>query len=195
MTGSAQRPLLFLDVDGPLIPFGAPSQQYPTYQPVSSPRAEANPLLVRINPDHGARLMTLPCELVWATSWMNDANECIAPRLGLPPLSIVAWPDEPETEQQDERDGLHWKTRTLVTWAAGRPFAWIDDEVTDKDRAWVSAHHPGPALLHRIDPRTGLTEADYLIIEQWLHGTGTTAPSNSATRSGLSQLASDTPNT
>ncbi|MGN9847375.1 HAD domain-containing protein [Nonomuraea sp. H19] len=181
MTGSAQRPLLFLDVDGPLIPFGAPSQQYPTYQTVSSPQAEANPLLARINPDHGARLKTLPCELVWATSWMNDANECIAPRLGLPSLAIVAWPDEPETEQQDERDGLHWKTRTLVTWAAGRPFAWIDDEVTDKDRAWVSAHHPGPALLHRINPRTGLTEADYLIINQWLRRTSTTAPSDGTT--------------
>ncbi|MET7618009.1 hypothetical protein [Streptomyces sp. NPDC005408] len=34
MTVSAQRPLLFLDVDGPLIPFGATPQQhldgYPT---------------------------------------------------------------------------------------------------------------------------------------------------------------------
>jgi hypothetical protein len=99
VTGSAQRPLLFLHVDGPLIPFGAPPQQYPTYQTVSSPHVEANPLWSRINPDHGARLMTLPCELVWATSWMGDANECIAPRLGLPQLAIVSWPEAPETEQ------------------------------------------------------------------------------------------------
>ncbi|MGW4795391.1 HAD domain-containing protein [Nonomuraea sp. NPDC004297] len=181
MTGSAQRPLLFLDVDGPLIPFGGPSQRYPIYQTVSSPQAAANPLLARIDPTHGSRLKTLPCELVWATSWMNDANECIAPCLGLPSLAIVDWPDEPQYEQQDERDGLHWKTRTLVTWAAGRPFAWIDDEVTDKDRAWVSAHHPGPALLHRINPRTGLTETDYLIIAQWLRRVHTAAPPNGVT--------------
>jgi hypothetical protein len=38
--------------------------------------------------------MTLPCELVRATSWMGDANECIAPRLGLPQPALVAWPDE-----------------------------------------------------------------------------------------------------
>lgn len=180
MTGSTQRPLLFLDVDGPLIPFGAAPQQYPTYPAISPPQAETNPLLARINPDHGTRLMTLPCELVWATTWMDDANECIAPRIGLPQLAIVTWPDAPETEQQDERDGLHWKTRTLVTRAAGRPFSWIDDEITDKDRAWVSAHHRGPALLHRVDPRTGLTEADYRTLEEWLRTTGTTTPSNGA---------------
>ncbi|GAA2587598.1 HAD domain-containing protein [Actinomadura fulvescens] len=168
MTESAQRPLLFLDVDGPLIPFGGASQRYPNGQALSSPQAEANPLLARIDPEHGSRLMRLPCELVWATSWMDEANECIAPRIGLPQLPLVTWPDAPETEQQDERDGLHWKTRTLVVWAAGRPFVWLDDEITNKDRAWVSAHHPGLALLHRVNPIHGITEADYRTLDEWL---------------------------
>ncbi|MFJ9112386.1 hypothetical protein [Streptomyces sp. NPDC102283] len=30
MTRAAQRPLLFLDVDGPLVPFGATSRPHPT---------------------------------------------------------------------------------------------------------------------------------------------------------------------
>ncbi|MEU2660897.1 amidohydrolase family protein, partial [Streptomyces sp. NPDC007325] len=30
---------------------------------------------------------------------------------------------------------------------------WIDDELTDRDRAWVAAHHPGRALLLRVDAR------------------------------------------
>ncbi|SNT56121.1 hypothetical protein SAMN05443665_104484 [Actinomadura meyerae] len=163
VTGSKQRPLLFLDVDGPLIPFGAASGKYPTYEAVTSPHAEGNPLLSRINPEHGGRLSALNCELVWATSWMDDANECIAPRLGLPQLAMVTWPDTP-----DERAGLHWKTRTLVDWAAGRPFIWLDDEITDADRTWVAAHHPGPALLHRVDPSSGITQADYATVEKWL---------------------------
>ncbi|MFF1798723.1 HAD domain-containing protein, partial [Kitasatospora sp. NPDC058263] len=158
MTSSAQRPLLFLDVDGPLIPFGATALElpdgYPTFRTATGLRgADANPLLARIDPAHGRRLAALPCELVWATTWMAEANEHVAPLLGLPELPVVTWPEPTDQDEQDELDGLHWKTRALLDWAAGRPFAWVDDEITDIDRTWMSAHHGGRALLHRVDPR------------------------------------------
>lgn len=163
-----KRPLLFLDVDGALIPFGA--KEYPSY---GSPGSFENPLLSRLNPEHGRRLLALGCDLMWATTWMDDANESIAPRLELPRLPVVTWPDDPETEDQDARNGLHWKTRTLVVAAAGRPFVWLDDEITPRDRSWVSMHHPGPALPHRVDPRTGLTPSDFQAIEEWLRSLNT----------------------
>jgi Swiss Army Knife RNA repair-like protein len=175
MTGSEGRPLLFLDVDGPLIPFGAASGQYsggyPTHGDPAVP--DENPLLARINPELGPRLMALPCELVWATTWMAEANETVAPRLGLPELAVVSWP-EPDDEGaggeagQDARRGLHWKTRALVDRAAGRTFVWVDDEITDTDRTWVSAHHRGHALLYRVDPCRGLTDADFDALDEWL---------------------------
>jgi HAD domain in Swiss Army Knife RNA repair proteins len=150
------RPLLFLDVDGPLLPFGE--------------GVPGTPGLARLDPLHGPWLAALLCELVWATTWMDDANEHLAPLLGLPRLPVATWPDDPETEAEDVRRGLHWKTRGLVALAGDRPFAWVDDELTVEDRAWVAEHHPR-TLLHRVDPRHGLTDAEYLELDAWLRAT------------------------
>ncbi|MYS85938.1 HAD domain-containing protein [Embleya scabrispora] len=180
MTGSVQRPLLFLDVDGPLLPFGA--AEYPTHGTDPEARdADANPLLARLDPGHGPRLLRLRCDLVWATAWMEEANTYIAPRLGLPESAVVVWPEHTEVDDRDERAGLHWKTRALVVRAAGRPFVWVDDEITAIDRAWVATHHEGPALLHHVDARQGLTEADFATLATWLHGADAASPFRSTT--------------
>ncbi|MGK5738696.1 HAD domain-containing protein [Micromonospora sp. URMC 103] len=158
--------MLFLDVDGTFIPFGTPTAASPGMSrdhgeaPVLP--ADAHPLLHKVNPEHGRWLEALPCDLAWASTWMSDANDVLAPLLGLPTLPVVDWPDS------DEVGVLHWKTRGLVEWAQGRPFVWVDDEISHADQEWVSTHHHGPALLHRVDPRRGLTEDDFIVIESWL---------------------------
>ncbi|RII17079.1 hypothetical protein DSC45_15055 [Streptomyces sp. YIM 130001] len=173
-------PLLFLDVDGPLIPFGATPQQlpggYPTFPSGSSgaPDPAANPLLTRLDPALGPLLAALPCELVWATTWMDEANDSVAPRLGLPHLPVLddlPVPDDPEQEPTAVglgRRAPHWKVPAMVAWAAGRAFVWVDDEVSGTDRAWVAAHHPGRALLHPVDARLGLTARDFTVLDDWL---------------------------
>jgi hypothetical protein len=50
----------------------------------------------------------------------------------------------------------------------GRPFVWTDGETTDVDRQWVAAHRPVRALIHRVDPFTGLADADFALIHRWL---------------------------
>jgi hypothetical protein len=166
MSTGTHRPLLFLDVDGTLLPYGGarlPSAagDWVAWQHTS------NPQLARIDRAHGPRLLGLICEPMWATAWMDDANEVIAPLLGLPRWPVV---DLPEAPEEDRADLLHWKTRALVRQAAGRPFVWVDDEITGLDRAWVARHHPGRALLHRVEPEVGMTAADFTVVQGWLGG-------------------------
>ncbi|MEV6769659.1 HAD domain-containing protein [Nocardia sp. NPDC051030] len=161
-----RRPLVFLDVDGPLIPFGGAVGQR-AGSPLRDGRDGSNPLAARLNPTMGPLLSTLQCELVWATTWTHDANRYISPILGLPDLTVIEWPDS-QDDRIDAWFGLHWKTRTLVEWAEGRSFIWIDDEIGDGDEEWVSAHHGGRALLHRVDPREGLQLSDFDIFTAWL---------------------------
>ncbi|GAA3525139.1 HAD domain-containing protein [Amycolatopsis ultiminotia] len=163
MPDRAERPLLFLDVDGTLLPYGA-AQRPSTAQEWDDWQNPANPQLAQLVLGHGQLLSELGCDLMWATAWMQDANEVIAPLLGLPELPVACLPDAP---QQDEAGVLHWKTQALVETAAGRPFIWVDDEITELDRAWVSAHHRGPALLYHVDSRTGVAEPDFAVLDEW----------------------------
>ncbi|MFI1409624.1 hypothetical protein ACH4Y0_06805 [Streptomyces sp. NPDC020707] len=192
------RPVLFLDVDGPLIPFGGPNERgpegqldrlpdglpgrlpgrpaspgSPTFPAFPASPASGNPLLGRLDPTVGRRLLALGCDLVWASTWLDDANEVVAPRIGLPVLPVVRWPDastsmSTSTVAEEGPRGLHWKTPHIVEWAGSRPFIWVDDEIGDMDRFWVDAQHPGPSLLHRVDPGRGLGDDDFVALAGWL---------------------------
>ncbi|MEU8760163.1 hypothetical protein [Streptomyces sp. NPDC048659] len=164
------RPLLFLDVDGPLNPYAAQPERRPVgYTTLRVPRSDAHPddtgfarrrrpLRVWLNPAHGPALLGLGFELCWATTWMDEANRWIAPVLGLPDLPYVDFGD---VLLKERPDGLHWKTEPLVAYAQGRPFVWVDDETSELDRAHVAAHHRAPGLVHHVNPRLGLRDDDF----------------------------------
>ncbi|MEW1718868.1 hypothetical protein [Streptomyces sp. NPDC093109] len=164
------KPLLLLDVDGPLNPYGAlssarPPAGYARHRMRPSAWTEDRPLPVLLNPEHGARLRALAglYDLVWATTWEADANVWIGPRLGLPELPYIAWPPIREKAPR----GTFWKTRYVLEYAAGRPFAWADDEITAYDREWVAQRHLAAAHLVRVDPGTGLLPGDFDALARW----------------------------
>lgn len=142
-------------MDGTLLPYGPVERHWAV--------TEGNPLLGKLDPALGTRLLALNCDLVWASTWQAVANEEIAPRIGLPPLPVVEFP-----EFDHVPPAVHWKVPTLVEYAAGRPFAWLDDEIGVADGHWLRAHHPGAALAHRVDPMCGVTEADLQVVRVWI---------------------------
>jgi len=141
--------LLFLDVDGPLLPFGEDPQH-------TRRHATPDSRLSRLSPRLGLRLAALPCELVWATTWEDDANAEVAPRLGLPTLPVVNWPESSGHEREDIWLGLCWKTRTLVDWADGRPFVWVDDELGLGQKSKTCTLRAGVGLRAALYPMADL---------------------------------------
>ncbi|WP_246212554.1 HAD domain-containing protein [Streptomyces abyssomicinicus] len=157
------RPLLFLDVDGPLNPYAAARPApLPGYRarPVPTTLA-ARPWRLWLNPAHGPALLRQGFDICWATAWMSEANRHIGPVLGLPELPFVDFGDDLFGERAD---GVHWKTAAIVEHAAGRPFLWVDDETTILDDLYVAAWSPAPAALHHVDPRVGLRLEDFLAL-------------------------------
>jgi len=163
------RPILFLGVDGVLNCFCADSEQVTgtiPWLPADSRRREEH--LNRYGSDdpseydgltkersadipHGMRerlARVLPLyEPVWATFWFTDAHPVLAAHLGLPeqPWPYLAF------------DG-HWKLPAIIQYAAGRPWAWVDDDATFEQRNNPEAIIPGDALIIEPRPSSGLTD-------------------------------------
>ncbi|MEV4948633.1 HAD domain-containing protein [Streptomyces sp. NPDC053755] len=164
-----KKPLLLLDGDGPLNPYAAQPERrpegYTTHRMRPGGWLGRKPLRVWLDPAHGGELRALAeaYELVWATTWKGEANHWIAPRLGLPELPFVDWPSMHGKAPR----GTFWKTRYILEYAAGRPFAWVDDDITSYDHAYVEHHRSAAALLLRVDPRLGLLRPDFDALAEW----------------------------
>ena len=159
-----ERPILFLDVDGPLNPYAAGGKAqrrpegYQTFRFFAGAPGNGwgkRGLRVWLNPGHGEQLLALPYDLVWGTTWEDLANEHISPAIGLPELPVVHFGFEGS------------KIPSLVRYAAGRPFAWVDDEIGTSDHAYVVREHAGSSLLHHVSPRSGLLPADFDLLREW----------------------------
>lgn len=166
------KPLLFLDVDGPLNPIDGnhgklQDQGYVMHKmrPRGFEEETGMPALnVLLWPEHGKMLQSLDVELVWGTTWEHEANEWIGPHLGLPQLPVCKFDNKPFGMGR----GIHWKTFDLLQYAKGRPFIWIDDEISATDREHVLACHPHPHKLVWVSPLSGLTERHIAAINEWI---------------------------
>jgi hypothetical protein len=165
------RPLVLLDVDGPLHPWAAatcPPEYVEHRYRLSRWRKARSPLW--LNPAHGPALLHLAnrtgAELVWATSWGERANAVIGPAIGLPPLPVIDFAG-PLADT-----GPQWKFLAVARYSYGRPLAWVDDdfELRPQARAAFLAKRESnsmPTLLAPVDARIGVTSADLDAILCW----------------------------
>ncbi|WP_242903125.1 HAD domain-containing protein [Actinomadura terrae] len=140
------RPVLLLDVDGVLNPYGTTECPAGFIEHDLFPGEDP----VRLCPAHGEWIDQLQqvFDIAWATGWNDEANRLLAPLLGIQTLPVATMPPIPF----QPRD----KVPAIARFVGRRPAVWIDDLHTPEAWTWSTTRRQ-PTLLIPVSPTTGLT--------------------------------------
>lgn len=170
------KPVLLLDVDGVLAPFGAGPDKLHTHAEHSVDAISV--WLHRDLKDMMQRLVQ-SFALIWGTMWENRANEHLLEPMGLEdPLEFIEfWRAVPGVEQHmnhvtyTDKSIQSWKLPWIREWARqdGRPCVWIDDEALEDATEWAVKRTEGgiPALVIRTNPALGFIDEHLEELEAW----------------------------
>jgi len=161
-SAALERPLLLVDVDGVLAPFGHGASEE---ERAAEGTLDVDGLGIRIVRDLRGWISRLEdaFECVWATAWEHKAPLVFGRvfRFG------SGWPVIPFSGPNG--GGPTWKLVHVAGWceenAAGRRVAWIDDDLSWDAREW--ARRRDETLLVRTDPARGMTAADVDRLLAW----------------------------
>jgi hypothetical protein len=153
------RPLVLLDVDGPLNPWAAHPKPagYVAHEFKLGGWWSRTKQRVHLNPGHGPQLLAFAertgAELAWATTWEHRANETVGPALGLPELKVI-----------ELAASTTWKYGPVARYAYDRPLAWLDDDFAlhaEHNRRFRERRAGLVTRLIHVDPATGITSAHW----------------------------------
>lgn len=150
---------IYLDVDGALSPFD-PVQHQPGWQ-YRTVRAAG--MHVEYSPNLVSALRNLPAEIVWLTSWEDDAAISLAPMIGLPNYRVLHPSGGHEGSEVEE----HWWKLNALQNDDPTEFYWFDDEL---DTNFSAQHWTTRRGGHWISPNrfTGITAAHLQQLTDWL---------------------------
>lgn len=150
---TAEKPFLFIDIDGVLNRYRAAGPQFAAMVHHIGPSNAEPSFTYRmvLDPANGPKLLAMAevFDLAWGTTWEHDANLLISPIVGLPtdlPVAVTALAECS-------------KAPGVARLAGGRPFVRLDDDLDTYDRALL-ADYPAPWLIVDVDPNAGLSDDD-----------------------------------
>jgi hypothetical protein len=154
------RPILFLDVDGVISVFGFS----PGAGQLPGPLHWIDGVAHCIPEEIGARLVRLAerYELVWATGWEERANDHLPFLLKLPFRDLPCL----TFDGRAAFGSAHWKLDAISEYAAGRPAAWVDDNIDDSCRLWALSREE-PTLIVETRSAVGLTDEHVDELLRW----------------------------
>ena len=160
VTNETNKPILFVDVDGVISLFGFA----PGTGQLPGPLHWVDGVAHCIPEDVGQRLVTLAegFELVWATGWEERANEHLPYLLKLPFRDLPCL----RFDGRAVFGSAHWKVDAVDEYAADRPAAWIDDNLTVECHEWAQGRS-APTLLVETSPPVGLTDEHVSMLLDW----------------------------
>jgi len=163
-SNNAAKPVLFVDVDGVISLFGFPAGP----DGLPGPFHWVDGIAHCISEECGPRLQRLAerFELVWATGWEEKANEYLPFILKLPfrELPVLTF------DGRAVFGSAHWKLEAIEEYAAGRPAAWIDDNLDEECRAWAKRRSE-PTMLIQTESPLGMLDEHVEELLAWADAT------------------------
>lgn len=161
------KPLLGLDIDGVLNAFSDP------FELPSHTEMHVGGYWVLLNIEEHSQWITELKEhfdIVWATMWTHQANEYIAPVLGIGPFPVIDHNQIPDSVDERTLGGIDsFKIATIDPYIGNRPFAWIDDDISHVAEQWAS-ERDAPTKLVKPDPMFGMQREHIDELIEWAEG-------------------------